>query len=105
MVKTKTAAGQQGRVGAVAGEVLADRDLHAAEAGEDDADPDRGRVAADDADHQRDDAGEDGQLGQRHVAPGRRRPLVWRGARGAALLVRRRGAPPCASLNGRKPPG
>ena len=34
-------------MGAVAGEVLADGDLEAAEAGEDDADPDRGRALAD----------------------------------------------------------
>ena len=37
-------AGEQGGVGAVAGEVLAERDLHAAEPGEDDADADRGRA-------------------------------------------------------------
>ena len=39
-------------MGAVAGEVLADRDLQAAEAAEDDADPDRRRDLADQADRQ-----------------------------------------------------
>ena len=69
-------AGEQGRVGAVAGEVLARRGREAAEAGEHDADAERGRVLADDADRQHDDAGEHGQLGQWEVAPRCRRPLL-----------------------------
>ena len=69
-------AGEQRRVGAVAGEVLAHRDLEAAEAGEHDADADRGRAAAEEADHEHDDAGEDRKLGERERAPRRRGPLV-----------------------------
>ena len=74
-------AGQQGGVGAVAGEVLADRDLEAAEAGQGDADADRGRVAADDADRQRDDAGED-----RPARPAATCPRAPAGARQARRL-------------------
>ncbi len=42
--------GEQRRVRAVAGEVLADRDLEATERAEDDAEAERGWVAADEAD-------------------------------------------------------
>ena len=88
-------AGEQGRVGAVAGEVLADRDLHAAEAGEGDADADRGRVAAEDADRQRDDAGEDRQLGQRERCP--RAPAGARPSPRCRLFAQR---PQAARLTG-----
>ena len=69
-------AGEQGRVGAIAGQVLADRDLQPAEAGEGDSDPDRGRAAAEEADDEGDDAGEDRQLGKGKRAPRRRGPVV-----------------------------
>ena len=72
-------AGEQRRVGAVAGEVLADRDLEAAERR-------RARCRAPIAVGlppktpitSSDDAGEDRQLGERELAPRRRRALVRR---------------------------
>ena len=76
MTTTNTVPGEQRRVGAVAGEVLACRDLEAAERAEDDAEAERGRAAADQPDHQQDDPGEDRQLGEGEFAPRRRRALV-----------------------------
>ena len=67
---------QEGGVGTVAGEVLADRDLEPAEAREGNADEDPSGFAADHADRERDDPGEDDELGQWSRSPGSRRSLV-----------------------------
>jgi hypothetical protein len=56
--------------------VLAERDLEAAEAGEDHADADRLRGAADDADDQADDPRQHRQLGEGELPPGSRGALV-----------------------------
>ena len=63
-------------MGAVAGQVLADRDLHPTQPGKGDAEPERGRATAEEADAERDDPGEDRQLGKRKRAPRRRGPVV-----------------------------
>jgi hypothetical protein len=94
---------QQGGVGAVAGEVLADRDLETTEAGQGDTDAQRGRVLADDADDQRDDAAEDDQLGEREVPPRSRGSIVRSGdaacrLRGLNLLLLSRCSPRSPSL-------
>ena len=82
---------EQRRVGAVAGEVLAGRDLEAAERAEDDAEPERGRVAADQPDR---------RAGRSRRGSSARRggicPTAPAGAHPSGLAF---------SLNGRKPSG
>ena len=68
--------GQEGCVGAKAGEVFPDRELEPAEHAQTDADHKLDGIGVDQTNHDKDEPDEDRDCPDREIAPGRRRTLV-----------------------------